>query len=101
MSIIGKFLLINVLVTLICLEVLLRLWGYSNMYLYDPIYIPFLQSKEIPYVLKPNLAHVRAHGNIYINTDALGLRSLTPGEKRLPKWPHEYRIAFVGDSVTF
>jgi lysophospholipase L1-like esterase len=97
---IGKFFLCG-LAILICLEVLVRLWGYSQMYLYDPIYMPYAQSQEIPYVLKPNLVHARAHGMIYINTDAMGLRSQTPGEKCPPKGPHEYRIAFVGDSVTF
>ncbi len=68
--------------------------------------IPFIclikaQSPEIPFVLKPNLANARAHGNIRINTDELGLRSLTPGARIPPKGPHEYRLAFVGDSVTF
>ncbi|MHB8068470.1 MAG: GDSL-type esterase/lipase family protein [Desulfobaccales bacterium] len=100
MARIGKFLLC-VLVTLLCLEALVRVWGYSEMYLYDPIYMPFAKSQEIPYVLKPNLANVRAHGNIHINTDELGLRSLAPGEKCPPKGPNEYRIAFIGDSVTF
>ena len=100
MARIGKFLLC-VLAIIICLEVLVRVWGYSEMYLYDPIYMPYAKSKEIPYVLKPDLANVRAHGNIYINTDELGLRSLNPGEKYPPKSPNEYRIAFIGDSVTF
>ncbi|MDD2903781.1 MAG: SGNH/GDSL hydrolase family protein [Syntrophales bacterium] len=100
MARIGKFLLF-VLIILVCLEALVRLWGYSEMYLYDPIYRPCPESQEIPFVLKPNLARVRAHGNIYINTDALGLRALTTGEKYPPKGPHEYRIAFMGDSTTF
>jgi len=100
MARIGKF-LFSVLVILICLEALVRVWGYSEMYLYDPIYMPYAQSQEIPFVLKPNLANVRAHGNIRINTDEMGLRSLTPGEKYPPKGPNEYRIAFMGDSVTF
>ncbi|MEW6658029.1 MAG: SGNH/GDSL hydrolase family protein [Thermodesulfobacteriota bacterium] len=97
---IGKF-LVCLLAILICLEVLVRFWGYSQMYLYDPIYMPCAKSEEIPYVLKPNLANARAHGNIRINTDELGLRSLTPGEKCPPKGPNEYRLAFIGDSVTF
>lgn len=88
-------------IILVCLEVLVRLWGYSEMYLYDPIYMPCTQSQEIPFVLKPNLAKARAHGNTRINTNELGLRSLTPGARILPKGRDEYRLAFVGDSVTF
>ena len=86
---------------LILLEILVRVWGYSRMYLYDPIYMPFAKSPEIPYVMKPNLHHVRAHGNIWINTDALGLRSPVPARTYSNKQAGEYRIAFVGDSVTF
>jgi GDSL-like Lipase/Acylhydrolase family len=89
------------LIILVCLEGLVRLWGYAEMYLYDPIYLPYARSPEIPFVLKPNLANARAHGNIRINTDELGLRSLTPGARIPPKGTHEYRLAFVGDSVTF
>jgi hypothetical protein len=89
------------LVILVSLEILVRVWGYSRMYLYDPIYQPFAQSPEIPYVMKPNLHHVRAHGNIWINTDALGLRSPVPARTYGKKQPGEYRLAFVGDSVTF
>ncbi len=89
------------LIILVCLEALVRLWGYAEMYLYDPIYLHYAQSPEIPFVLKPNLANTRAHGNIRINTDELGLRSLTPGAGIPPKGPQEYRLAFVGDSVTF
>lgn len=100
MARIGKFLLILLVITG-CLEGLVRVWGYSDMYLYDPIYLPYAKSKEIPFVLKPNLANVRAHGNIRVNTNELGLRSLTPEEKCPPKGPNEYRLAFVGDSVTF
>ena len=86
---------------LILLEILVRVWGYSRMYLYDPIYMPFAKSPEIPYVMKPNLHQVRAHGNIRINTDALGLRSPVPARTYGDKQAGEYRLAFVGDSVTF
>ena len=89
------------LVILVFLEILVRVWGYSRMYLYDPIYLPFAKSPEIPYVMKPNLHHVRAHGNIWINTDALGLRSPVPARTYGNKRAGEYRLAFVGDSVTF
>jgi hypothetical protein len=83
------------------LEIMVRVWGYADMYLYDPIYQPYNKSQEIPYVMKPNLNHVRAHGNIWINTDSLGLRSQVPGRTYRNKRADEYRIAFVGDSVTF
>ena len=88
-------------VILISLEILVRVWGYSQRYFYDPMYMPYGKSPEIPYVLKPNLQHVRAHGNIRINTDALGLRSPVPARTYGNKQPGEYRLAFVGDSVTF
>ena len=88
-------------VILISLEILVRVWGYSQRYFYDPIYMPYDKSPEIPYVMKPNLHQVRAHGNIWINTDALGLRSPVPARTYGTKQAGEYRIAFVGDSVTF
>jgi lysophospholipase L1-like esterase len=104
MARLGKtllYLLYLSLIILVCLEGLVRLWGYSEMYRYDPIYMPFAKSKDIPFVIKPNLANARAHGNIRINSDELGLRSLTPGAKLAAKGPQEYRLAFLGDSVTF
>jgi hypothetical protein len=57
--------------------------------------------EEIPYVHKPNLSQVRARGLAIINTDSLGLRSKTVGQKYSRREPGEYRIALVGDSVTF
>jgi hypothetical protein len=66
-------------VTLVALEVAVRIWGYSEHHISDPIYMPFEPSPEIPYVHKPNLAHARAHGLAIINTDSLGLRSETAG----------------------
>jgi hypothetical protein len=89
------------IITLLITEVLIRLWGYSEIYLYDPIYMPFPENNEIPFILKPNLVNVRAHGNIRINTDALGLRSAIPGERYIKKNSDEYRIAFLGNSNTF
>jgi hypothetical protein len=83
------------------LEILVRVWGYSTRYLYDPIYLPFSKSQEIPYIMKSNLHQARAHGNIWINTDALGLRSPAPARTYGNKPADEYRLAFVGDSVTF
>ena len=85
----------------VSLEILVRFWGYADMYLYDPIYMPFGPSREIPYILQPNLNQVRAHGKIRINTDALGLRSPVAGRTYGPKGKGEYRIAVMGDSVTF
>lgn len=90
-----------ILATAVLLEIAVRLWGYAEMYLYDPVYMPFPKSPEIPFVLKPNLKNVRAHGNIRVHTDSLGLRSLAPGQEYGEKGPEEFRIAIVGDSVTF
>src|SRR6476646_1311006 len=90
-----------IVVPLIVAEFALRLWGYSELSIYDPIYIPFEKSEDIPYVHKPNLVHARAHGLAIINTDSLGLRSKTAGLRYGPKQRNEYRIAITGDSVTF
>src|SRR2546423_9966852 len=90
------------LATLVLLEVAVRLSGYSEHHLCDPIYVSFPPApEEIPYVHKPNLSHARARGLAIINTDSLGLRSKTVGETYPPRAPGEYRIALVGDSVTF
>jgi hypothetical protein len=86
--------------TLILLEVLVRLWGYSRHYISDPIFRPGTPP-EIPFVMKPNLANARGQSNTRFNTDALGLRSQHPGTRYGAKQPHEYRIAFMGDSFTF
>lgn len=87
--------------TLTLLEVGVRLWGYSEHHLCEPIYMPFPASQEIPYVHKPNLSQARARGLSTINTDGLGLRSKTAGTLYGPRQDGEYRIAVVGDSVTF
>lgn len=97
----SLYLLYTFLIILVCLEILVRIWGYADMYFYDPIYMPFSKSSDIPYVMKPNLNHARAHGMIWINTDSLGLRSPVAGRTCGPKQAGEYRIAFVGNSVTF
>jgi hypothetical protein len=89
------------IITLFITEALIRLWGYSERYLYDPIYMPFAGTSEIPFILKPNLVDARAHGNIKINTDELGLRAQTSGKKYGEKGTNEYRIAVFGDSNTF
>lgn len=88
------------LLCLILLEVLVRLWGYSRHYISDPIFMVGTPP-EIPYVMKPNLANARGQSDTRFNTDALGLRSQHPGTRYGAKQPHEYRIAFMGDSFTF
>lgn len=88
-------------VTLVVMEVGVRLWGYSEGHIYDPIYMPFDQTKEVAYVHKPNLAQARARGLAMIKTDSLGLRAQTAGLRYGPKEWNEYRIAIAGDSVTF
>jgi hypothetical protein len=95
------FITILLVVTLVVMEVGVRLWGYSENYISDPIYMPFEQTKDIPYIYKPNLANARAHGLTIINTDSLGLRAKISGAHYGLKVPHEYRIAIAGDSVTF
>jgi hypothetical protein len=95
------FVLYLFVVISILLEVGVRLWGYSERHIYDPIYMPFAQTPLIPYVHKPNLFNARARGLAFINTDSLGLRSKTGGERYGSRPDQEYRIAIVGDSVTF
>lgn len=99
----GKLLFLFYLsiIAFVLLEICVRLWGYSEHHLCDPIYQPFNASQEIPYVHKPNLSHARARGLAIINTDSLGLRSKTTGELYGPHRDDEFRIALVGDSVTF
>ncbi len=89
------------LITLIGLEVAVRVWGYSQRHLYDPIYKPFEQSQDIPYIHKPNLVQAKARGFAVVNTDSLGLRAKSSGTLYGAKQPSEYRIAIAGDSVTF
>jgi lysophospholipase L1-like esterase len=90
-----------VLITLVALEVTVRIWGYAERHIYDPIYMPFDRTGDIPYVHKPNLTEARARGLAVINTDSLGLRAKMAGASYGPKQPNEYRIALVGDSCTF
>jgi len=76
-----------------------RLSGVASRHLYGPIYERF--DGDIPYVHKPNLRRARGWNDTIFNTDALGLRSREGGERYPPKAAGEYRIAMVGDSVTF
>ena len=95
------------IVTLLLLEIAVRILGYSKQYLYDAIYQPFNKTEGIPYVHKPNLRKALAMGNTVFDTDELGLRTISADgvgveEKgRKGKKEKEYRVAFVGDSVTF
>jgi hypothetical protein len=95
------FLLYTASIVIILMELGARVWGYSCRYIYDPIYTLCTDSRDIPYVHKPNLLNARARGRAIINTDSLGLRSVISGEKHNPKQPGDYRIAITGDSVTF
>lgn len=88
-------------ITLVALEVVVRVWGYSQRHIYDPIYTSSDRAGAIPYIHKPNLTQVRARGLAIINTDSLGLRTKTAGSLYSAKQPNEYRIAVVGDSCTF
>lgn len=63
--------------------------------------MPFPASNDIPYVYKPNIKEQNGSGFAVFNTDSLGLRSIEPGVKYASKANNEYRIAIVGDSVTF
>ncbi len=89
------------LITLIMLEVAVRIWGYAQPHIYDPIYRPYDRTEDIPYIHKPNLVQARARGLAVINTDSLGLRAKIAGALYGVKQPNEYRIALIGDSYTF
>lgn len=89
------------LLSLLALEGLVRWWGYAEHYIYDPIYMPYPASDDIAYVHTPNLESVRARGEIFIQTDSLGLRADVPGKTYPHKQPGEIRIAIAGDSITF
>lgn len=83
------------------LEGIVRVWGYADRYLYDPIYTLY-QHCDIPLVVhKSNLHKALARSMTLIDTDSLGLRSLHAGEVIKEKSDDEIRIAIVGDSVTF
>lgn len=86
------------LVTVLLMEGVTRLSGYSKRYLCDPVFAPFPEAAEIPYVLKPDLRHALAPTGTVFSTDSLGLRS----PDGVPdSTAADLRIAVVGDSVTF
>ncbi len=86
---------------LILMEIAVRIWGYSQHYIYDPIYKPCPECKNIPFVHKTCLENAKARGLAVINTDSIGLRSAVSCTKYQPHQPGELRIAITGDSVTF
>ncbi len=88
-------------VTFVITEIFMRFWGYSEHYLYDPIYMPYDKTTDIPYIQKPDLNNAQARGLAVINTDSLGLRSTVTGHVYEDKQDKEFRIAITGDSVTF
>lgn len=93
--------IVTMLLALLLLEGAVRLWGYSEMYIYDPIYAPF-DSCDTPLVVhKPNLSNAHARAGSIVHTDSLGLRSEIPAKIVGEKRPDTIRIAIVGDSVTF
>jgi hypothetical protein len=95
------FVIFLLITTAILLEIGVRLWGYSEHYIYDPMYTKCEKSADIPYVHKPGLVNARGRGFALVNTDALGLRSKTAGVKYGRKKENEYRIAILGDSIAF
>ncbi len=95
------FVLWVVAVTAVLLEVLVRWRGYSEHYLYDPIYQPCAESAEIPFVHKPSLAGARGRGLTVVYTDAMGLRCSAGDEAPTTQPAGEIRMAVLGDSVTF
>ena len=95
------FVIYLLIMTLVLLEIGIRFWGYSEHYIYDPIYMTFDKIEDISYIHKPNLVNARGRGFAIVNTDNLGLRSKKTGVQYGPKKNNEYRIAVVGDSVTF
>ena len=88
-------------VTVALIELGVRVWGYSERHIYDPIYTAFERSPDIPYIHKANLVQARGRGLAIINTDSLGLRAKIAGASYGAKQANEYRIAIVGDSCTF
>jgi hypothetical protein len=87
-------------VTLIAMEVAVRLSGFAERHFEDPIYEPH-PAAEIPYVLKSGLVDARGRGLSRVSTDELGLRTPHPERRLEAKREGELRIAFVGDSGTF
>ena len=95
------YVLYLIIATFVLLEIGIRIWGYSEVYIYDPIYIPFSATEDIPFIHKPNLVNARARGGSVLSTDGLGLRSTRNNLSYPVVSEQEYRIAVCGNSVTF
>ena len=83
------------------LELAVRLSGYANQWIYDPIYAPFPEADDLPYIHKPGLESAYARDRVRIHTDSLGNRSLVSGREYGPRNAGQLRIAVFGDSLTF
>lgn len=93
--------LISVALILLVLESILRLWGYADRYISDPIYMSYDQCDAPIVTHKPNLRNAKASAMVLMDTDSLGLRTINPGEPIGAKAANVRRIAVVGDSYTF
>ncbi|HIF09044.1 MAG TPA: SGNH/GDSL hydrolase family protein [Sneathiellales bacterium] len=85
-----------ILISLAGAEVALRLAGFPNFLLYDPMYEE--APPPITYVLKLNFTGL-GRGGIPIRTNSSGMRADREFEQT-PN-PDVYRIALIGDSFTF
>ena len=94
------YMLFVLAVVVVGVEVGVRIWGYSEHYIYDPIYMAYDGAEDIPFVHKPDLRDVRGRGNARLDTDGRGLRSLDP-DAPPATGDDVYRIAIMGDSITF
>jgi hypothetical protein len=93
--------IILTLFNILILEVAVRIWGYSEKDIYDNIYTRYEVSEEILFIHKSNLINASGRNRIPISTDDKGLRIAIPGEVGGPKKDNEFRIAIIGDSITF
>jgi hypothetical protein len=98
---VGCIWLVIICGCLVVFELGVRFWGYSKIYIYDPVYQPFPGSADIPYIHKFNLVDATGFSDTRFSTDAQGLRTDRSHERLLKKKPNEFRIAVLGDSVTF
>src|ERR1044072_7382341 len=80
--------------TFALLEVGVRVSGYSEKHLCEPICAGLeAGAEEIPYVHRPILSGARGRGLSVVNTDSLGLRSTFAGETYGPRASGGSRLA--------